>query len=168
MITANIHLGKDIVIEKDASINNVRIGDFTKIAGGVKIFGSPEHLLEVGTACYFGLNCIIEGFNAKVIIGNCVSFAQNVNLMSGSGPNASVVMQQIFPILKGEVTIGDHSWIGASVVIMPNVSLGKYSVVAANSFVNSSFPDYSIIGGTPAKLLRKLTESEIEKLHSHD
>ncbi|MBC7607790.1 MAG: acyltransferase [Burkholderiales bacterium] len=168
MIIANIQLGKDIAIEKDASINNVRIGDFTKIAGGVKIFGSAEHLLEVGTNCYFGLNSIIEGFNAKVIIGSYVSFAQNVNLMSGSGPNASVAMQQIFPILKGEVTIGDHCWIGASVVIMPNVSLGKYCVVAANSFVNSSFPNYSVLGGTPAKLLRKLTESEIEKIQSND
>jgi acetyltransferase-like isoleucine patch superfamily enzyme len=85
--------------------------------------------------------------------------------MSGSGPNASEVMQRIFPILKGEVSLGDHTWIGASVVIMPNVSLGKYCVVAANSFVNKSFPDYSIIGGSPAKLIRTLTQEEIKKLH---
>lgn len=168
MIIANIHLGKDIRIEKDASINNVRIGDHTKIASCVRIFGSTEHLLEVGMGCYFGLNSIIEGYNAKVTIGNYVSFAQNVNLMSGSGPNASEVMQQIFPILKGEITIGDHSWIGASAIIMPNVKIGKYCVVAANSFVNQSFPDYAIIGGTPAKLIRTLTESEKEKLHSND
>jgi len=168
MITSNIHLGKDISIEKDASINNVQIGDETKIAGGVKIFGSPSHLLEVGKGCYFGLNSIIEGFNAKVTIGNYVSFAQNVNLMSGSGPNASPKMQQLFPIEKGPVTIGDHSWIGASAIIMPNVNIGKYCVVAANSFVNTSFPDYSIIGGTPAKLIRSLTQNEIEKLHSND
>src|SRR4051812_7974100 len=64
MITSNIHLGKEISIEKDASINNVSIGDFTKIASGVRIFGSPENVLEVGTGCYFGLNSIVEGFNA--------------------------------------------------------------------------------------------------------
>lgn len=167
MITSNIHLGKEIQIEKDASINNVRIGEFTKIAGGVKIFGSAQHILEVGMGCYFGLNTIVEGYNAKVTIGNHVSFAQNVNLMSGSGPNASEVMQRIFPILKGAVSIGDHSWIGASAVIMPNVILGKFCIVAANSFVNSSFPDYSVIGGTPAKLIRTLTPNEIEQLQ-HD
>jgi acetyltransferase-like isoleucine patch superfamily enzyme len=164
MITSNIHLGKEIQIEKDASVNNVRIGDFTKIAGGVKIFGSAEHILEVGNGCYFGLNTIVEGYNAQVTIGNHVSFAQNVNLMSGSGPNASEVMQRIFPILKGEVSIGDHTWIGASAVIMPNVALGQFCIVAANSFVNTSFPDYSVIGGTPAKLIRTLTANEIEKL----
>jgi acetyltransferase-like isoleucine patch superfamily enzyme len=168
MITANIHLGKDVSIEKDASVNNVRIGDFTRIAGGVKIFGAPQHLLEVGRGCYFGPNSIVEGFNAQVKIGDYVSFAQNVNLMSGSGPNASEIMQRIFPILKGEVSIGDHSWIGASAVIMPNVSLGKFCIVAANSFVNASFPDYSIIGGSPAKRIRTLTSDEIEKIQTND
>ncbi|MGV9003546.1 acyltransferase [Flavobacterium sp.] len=165
MITSNIDLGKNISIERDASINNVKIGDHTKIASGVRIFGSLNFQLEVGENCYFGLDSIVEGFNAKVTIGNHVSFAQNVNLMSGSGPNASEVMQRIFPILKGEVHIGNHTWIGASVVIMPNVTLGNYCVVAANSFVNKSFPDYSIIGGSPAKLIRTLTKEEIEKLH---
>ncbi|WP_445454315.1 acyltransferase [Flavobacterium sp. 25HG05S-40] len=168
MITANITLGKEVSIEKDASINNVTIGDGTKIASCVRVFGSPEHILEVGEGCYFGLNTIVEGYNARVTIGNQVSFAQNVNLMSGSGPNASKVMQQLFPIEKGPVSIDDHSWIGASAIIMPNVSIGKYCIVAANSFVNQSFPDYSIIGGTPAKLLRTLTQTEIDNLHSND
>lgn len=168
MITSNIDLGINVSIENDASINNVKIGDNTKIASHVRIFGSSQNQLIVGENCYFGLNTIVEGFNAQVTIGKHVSFAQNVNLMSGSGPNASEKMQNIFPILKGEVIIGDHSWIGASVIIMPNVSLGKYCVVAANSFVNGSFPDYSIIGGTPAKLIRTLTKAEIEKLNKND
>lgn len=168
MITSNIQLGKDVFIEKDASINNVTIGDFTKIAGRVKLFGSEVHLLEIGSNCYFGLNTMVEGYNAKVTIGHHVSFAQNINLMSGSGPNASKVMQRLFPIEKGDVSIGDHTWIGASAIIMPNVHLGKYCIVAANSFVTESFPDYSIIGGTPAKLLRTMTPTEIETLHTHD
>jgi acetyltransferase-like isoleucine patch superfamily enzyme len=165
MITENISLGKNISIDVSASVNNVSIDDNTKIAGNVKIFGSKLHQLLVGKSCYFGPNTIVEGFNSQVRIGDYVSFAQNVNLMSGSGPNASEIMQRIFPIQKGEVTIGDHTWIGASVVIMPKVTLGNYCVVAANSFVNQSFPDYSIIGGTPAKLIRTLTQKEIALLN---
>lgn len=165
MITSNINLGKNVSINPSASVNNVSIGDDTKVAGNVKVFGSPSFPLQVGNNCYFGPNTLVEGHNAQVTIGNHVSFAQNINLMSGSGPNASEVMQRIFPILKGEVSIGDHTWIGASAVIMPNVSLGKYCVVAANSFVSKSFPDYSIIGGSPAKLIRTLTQEEIKKLH---
>ena len=165
MITENISLGKNISIDVSASVNNVSIGDNTKIAGNVKIFGSNTQQLRVGKSCYFGPNTIVEGFNAQVRIGDYVSFAQNVNLMSGSGPNASEIMQRIFPIQKGEVTIGNHTWIGASVVIMPKVTLGNYCVVAANSFVNQSFPDYSIIGGTPAKLIRTLTQEQIDLLN---
>lgn len=165
MKTSNIDLGKNISIEIDAHINNVKIGDNTKIAGRVKIFGSEEHQLQIGKNSYVGLNCFIEGFNAKVIIGDHVSFAPNVNLISGSGPNASLVMQKIFPVIRGSVTIGDHSWIGGFTTIMPNVTIGKYCVVAANSFVNHSFPDYSIIGGTPAKLIRTLTQEEIALLN---
>ncbi|MDI1318554.1 acyltransferase [Flavobacterium sp.] len=168
MITSNIDLGVNISIESDASINNVKIGDNTKIASRARLFGSPHYQLVVGENCYFGLNTIVEGFNATVTIGKHVSFAQNVMLMSGSGPNASEKMQRIFPIIKGEVTIGDHTWIGANVVIMPNVNLGKYCIVGAQSFVNASFPDYSIIGGTPAKLIRTMTTEEIQKLNTND
>jgi acetyltransferase-like isoleucine patch superfamily enzyme len=168
MHVSNIHLGINVEIDQTSSVNNIKIGDNTRIASNVKIFGAKEHQLEIGEGSYVGKNAFIEGFNAKVKIGNYVSFAPNVNLISGSGPNASTVMQKIFPIVRGPVTIGDHTWIGGNSTIMPNVSIGNYCVVAANSFVNQSFPDYSIIGGTPAKLIRTLTPSEIETLHSND
>ena len=84
--------------------------------------------------------------------------------MVDSGPNASKAMQKIFPIIKKEVSIGDHSWIGAGVSIMPGTTLGKFCIVATHSFVNNSFPDYSVIGGTPAKLLRSLTKEEMTKI----
>lgn len=165
MITENISLGHNVHIDKSASINNVKIGNDTRIAANVSIFGSSDNQLELGESCYIGSRCLIEGYNAKVVIGNHVSFAQNINLMSGSGPNASETMQKIFPIIKGQVIIEDHCWIGASVIIMPEVHIGAFSIVAANSFVNRSFEPYSIIGGSPARLIRKLTQSEIDKLN---
>lgn len=164
MITANLNIGKNVTIDKSAIFNNVTLGDDTKIAARVTIFGAEEHPLLLGKGCYIGPNCLIEGYNAPVVIGDHVSFAQNINLMSGSGPNASTSMQRVFPIKKGSVHVGDHTWIGASVVIMPGVTIGKYCVVAANSFVNQSFDDYSIIGGTPAKLIRIMDVNEIELL----
>ena len=42
------------------------------------------------------------------------------------------------------------------------------TIVAANSFVTESFPKYSIIGGNPAKLIRKFTAKEIDKLKEND
>jgi acetyltransferase-like isoleucine patch superfamily enzyme len=164
MIFANIELGEGVQIDPSSSINNVNIGDNVKIAKRVSAFGSAEHRLIIGADSYVGMNCTLNGYAAQLTIGSHVSIAQNVNIMVDSGPNASVLMQQIFPLLKGDVTIGDHSWIGASAVIMPGVTLGKFCVVGTGSFVNKSFPDYSIIGGTPAKLIRKMTDEELSPL----
>jgi galactoside O-acetyltransferase len=164
MILSNIFLGANVSLDKSSRLNNVRIGSNTKIAGNTNIFGSPENLLEIGESCYIGPECLLEGFNAPVKIGSNVSFAQNIYLMSGSGPNASEKMQRIFPVKRAEVNIGDHTWIGAGCIIMPGVTIGKFCVIGANSFVDSSFNDFSVIGGTPARLIRALSKEEIQKL----
>jgi acetyltransferase-like isoleucine patch superfamily enzyme len=168
MILENIHLGAGVSIHETTSVNNVRIGDNTRIAKHCSIFGSRDNPLEIGKDSYVGLQTVLNGYAAKVRIGSNCSIAQNVNVMTDSGPNASKVLQSIFPIEIGPVQIGDHCWIGAGVTIMPNVSLGNFSVVAAHSFVNQSFEPYSILGGTPAKLIRRMTDDEIKKLSATD
>lgn len=164
MIYSNIVLGEDVQIDSSSSVNNVNIGNKVKIAKRVSAFGSKIKPLIIGEGTYIGMNSILNGYSEQLIIGKYVSIAQNVNIMVDSGPNASEVLQRIYPIKKGSIYIGDHSWIGASAIIMPGVHLGKFCIVAANSFINSSFPDYSIIGGNPAKLIRKITETEIKKI----
>ena len=164
----NISLGKDVQIDPTTSINNVLIGDMAHIAKRCSIFGGPKNLLEIGRETYIGMNSMLNGYKAKLKIGSHVSIAQNVYIMVDSGPNASTQLQKIFSIEQGPVIIGDHTWIGACVVVMPNVTLGDYCVVAANSFVNRSFPAYSIIGGSPAQLIRMITEEEKTRLFQDD
>lgn len=102
----NINLGKDVEIDPTTTINNVTIGDRVKIAKHCSIYGGPANPLELGADTYIGMFSIINGFMAKLIIGENVSIAQNVNLIVNSGPNASTLMQRIFPIRKGPITIG--------------------------------------------------------------
>ena len=161
---ANISLGTNVEIDPSTSFNNVTIGDNVKIAKRCSLFGGPENILEIKENSYVGMNTIINGFAAKVIIGTNVSIAQNVNIMADSGPNASPALQQLFPIEKKSISIGNHCWIGASAIIMPGVELGNFCTVAANSYVNTSFPPYSVIGGSPAKLIRTFTQNEIDLL----
>ncbi len=156
--------GENVKINEGSSVNNTIIGSNTKIAKRCSIYGNPEFPLLVGVGCYFGMNSICNGFDAQIAIGNYVSCAQNVNIMAGSGPNASERMQRIFPLKMSPVTIGDHTWIGAGAVILPGVEIGRFCFIHANSVVNTSFPDFSIIGGIPAKLIRTFTDLEIEKL----
>ena len=163
---ANIILGVNIEIDPSTSINNVNINDGVKIAKRCSIFGGPDNQLEVGSNTYIGMNCIINGFAARLVIGENVSIAQNVNIMTDSGPNASPALQRIFPLEKGAVNVGNGCWIGASAIIMPNVNLGEYCIVAANSYVNKSYPPFSIIGGSPAKLIRFFTAEEKDRINA--
>lgn len=160
----NTFLAEGVEVHPSTSINNIRVGAHTRIAKRCSLFGAPSHLLEIGSESYVGMNTLIEGFNARIRIGAHVSLAQNITILSGSGPNASKAMQRVYPVQRGEVNIGDHVWIGTGSVIMPGVTLGRFCVVGVNSYVTQSFPEFSVIGGTPARLLRTLTKEEQEKL----
>lgn len=142
-------------------LNNAIINDGVKIAKNCSLFGGPGNLLEIGENTYIGMNTIMNGYADKITIGTNVSFGANVYLMVDSGPNASNKLQRLYPVEHGPITIGNHCWIGSESLILPNVTLGDFCIVAANSFVKKSFPPYSIIGGTPAKLIRQMTQEEI-------
>lgn len=53
------------------------------------------------------------------------------------------------------VIIGDNSWIGEGVIIMPGVTIGKGCVIGAHSIVNKDVPDYSMAVGSPSKIIKK-------------
>lgn len=61
---------------------------------------------------------------------------------------------------KGQVVIGKNVWIGDKVTILPGVSIGDGSVIAANSVVTKSIPPYSIAAGIPAKIIKQNTNNE--------
>ena len=161
---SNINLGADVEIDPSSSVNNISIGDRVRIAKRVSAFGNPSFPMTIGEDCYIGMNCILNGYAAPLSLGKNVSLAQNVNIMTDSGPNASPLMQRLYPLETGPVRIGDNCWIGASAIIMPGVELGEFCVVAAGSYVKDSFPSYTIIGGTPAKIIRQMSDDEKGKL----
>lgn len=56
---------------------------------------------------------------------------------------------------EAAVSIGSGSWLGANVVILPGTTLGKNTVVAAGAVVRGTFPDHVVLGGVPARVLRR-------------
>jgi maltose O-acetyltransferase len=63
----------------------------------------------------------------------------------------------------GQITIGEHAWIGARAVILKDVTVGKYAIVAAGAVLTKSVPDYAIVGGNPAKILKYRNEQPAEQ-----
>lgn len=156
MEISNISLGLNVVVDTTSTINNVSIGSGVKIAKFCSVFGSPSSIVEIGEGSYIGMFSVLNGFAARLSIGKNVSIAQNVNIMTDSGPNASQLMQKVYPIVKGAVTIEDDVWLGAGVIVAPGVRIGKCSIIGANSFVNKDVEPYSLYAGNPAVFIKKL------------
>lgn len=112
-------------------------------------------IIEIGEHTYINNNATIVSDGAKITIGkNCLI-----------GPNF-VCFDSDFHRLEPEfrlerpepknVTIGDNVFIGSNVMILKGVSIGKNCVMGGGSVVTKSFPDNCVIGGNPARVVKRL------------
>jgi acetyltransferase-like isoleucine patch superfamily enzyme len=72
------------------------------------------------------------------------------------GSHCSIYSHSTIDSKKGKVILKENCKIGTHSTIMPNVTVGKNSIIAAHSFVNKNIPSNQIWGGVPAKLLKKI------------
>ena len=61
------------------------------------------------------------------------------------------------------IRVGDNVWIGASVTVLPGVTIGSNTVIDAGSVVNRDIPDGVVAVGSPCRVLRPITEADKEK-----
>lgn len=86
-----------------------------------------------------------------IIIGDRVAMAPHVILIADSDPNRSRLNAIPSFHVRGQVVIGDDTWIGAGTILLPNVHIGKCAVVGAGAVVTHDVEDYSIVAGNPAR-----------------
>jgi acetyltransferase-like isoleucine patch superfamily enzyme len=79
------------------------------------------------------------------------------------GSHCSIYSVSTVDDKEGKVILGRNCRIGSHSVIMPGVCIGKNTIVGAFSFVTKSLPDNVVAFGVPAKVVRTLTDEEIEK-----
>ena len=160
-------------------LGSATIEDYTKIdalsKGGITI----------GNNFSIGRNSIIECTGVLRELGEELEIGENVGIAANAfiavrgkvkigsntiiGPGVSIHsenhnFQELYtPIrLQGAtrkgVTIGEDCWIGSKAVILDGVNIGNHVIVAAGAVVNKDVPDYAIVGGVPAKIIKKRKE----------
>jgi len=106
--------------------------------------------VNIGENTWVGPFTLLDGSGGGLAIGNHCCISTGVQIYTHD-----TVMRTlsggIKPIATKPTTIGDNCYIAPQSIISMGVSLGNHCVVAANSFVNKSFPDNCVIAGTPAK-----------------
>ncbi|WP_028551966.1 CatB-related O-acetyltransferase [Paenibacillus sp. UNC451MF] len=110
----------------------------------------------------------------KLIIGNYVCIASGVIILMGGNHNHHPEWITVYPFVeqieasyesKGDTVIESDAWIGMNAMIMPGAKIGEGAIVAAGSVVVKDVPPYTIVGGNPAKEIKKrFSDLEIAKL----
>ena len=109
--------------------------------------------VRIGDNSGIGVNCRLSG---KVTIGKDVMMGPSTVLYTRNHNFArtDIPMNRQGFMAEEPITIGDDVWIGAHVLIMPGVTVGQGSILAAGSIVTKDVPEYSVAGGNPAKVIR--------------
>lgn len=118
----------------------------------VKRNADTSMFIEIGDYSELGTNCIIQS-NTK--IGDYVIMGPDVKIYTknhGYKDNSTPMALQ--SIIEEKVVIGHDVWLGANVIITPGVVIGNHIIVAAGAVVTKDIPDYAIVAGVPAKIIK--------------
>ena len=163
----NAHIDDNSIISHSIIGNNIKIGSYSYL-----------HNVNYGNFSYNSTRVSIMNSS----IGKFCSIAQGVSIGLGKHPvnefvsthpsfysihkqcGHTFVDKQLFNEM-GKTIIGSDVWIGANTIICDDVKIGNGAVIAANSFVNQNVPDYAIVAGIPAKIIRyRFSSDEIDFL----
>lgn len=131
-------------------IFQMNINSSVSILRNVK-FLYPKNI-TIGNNSIINWSVLIDGRGSKVIIGNNVDIAPEVNIWTLQHDPDS----QIHEVKSAETIIENYCWIGNRTIILPGVRIAEGSVIAAGSVVTKSTESYCLYGGVPAKKIREL------------
>lgn len=126
----------------------VKIGKGSSIHMGANFYNPSG--VEVGEDSILGSKIFLDGRD-QLKIGNHVDIASEVMIYNAEHD----INSDKFEAITAPVVIGDYVFIGPRVIILPGVKIGKGAIVAAGAVVTKDVPEYSMVGGVPAKEIAK-------------
>lgn len=144
-------------------VERIEIGAKTAIGPGASLsVGMPiplhtggDPVLTIGDRCVFGKGLSIVA-HERVVVGDDTVGGHYIYITDQNHGYADLdvpIGQQMWK--NAPVTIGDSCWLGHGAIILPGVTIGRHVVVAAGAVVTVDVPDYCVVAGTPARIVRR-------------
>jgi acetyltransferase-like isoleucine patch superfamily enzyme len=155
-LKGNVIIGSNCKINSNVRISgSVKIGDFTSINGPSTEIFSGINNIEIGKFCSIARMTVIQEFYHDH--SRLSTYYMQKHFFNGTFKDDV--------ISKGNIQIGNDVWIGSQCTILSGVKIGNGVVVGAHSLINKDIPDYSIVVGSPARIIGYRFSNEIiEKL----
>lgn len=133
----------------------VHLGENARISPRINIVGDPSNLyLERNAEINYGVFILSK---APISLGENSTLAYGVHVITSANPNGPYnKLSSLYPNISKPINIGDNVWVGANAMLLPGVTIGDFSVVAAGAVVTKDIPSGVLVGGVPAKVLKKL------------
>ena len=164
--------GTSCFIKNVIKAPNISVGDYTyydddkdptgfeknNILFNYPVFGDK---LIIGKFCQIasGTQFIMGAANHRL----CSATTYPFNVMSEAWAEIAPVHLSQLPH-KGDTVIGNDVWFGRNCVVMPGVKIGDGAIVAAHSVVTKDVEPYSVVGGNPARFIKKRFDDELTEL----
>ncbi|WP_417800494.1 acyltransferase [Tenacibaculum sp.] len=125
----------------------------------VRLFSSVEILgeinLSIGHDTFIGANTFISGGDSNISIGEKCDISSNVQIISGTHKIDFKGERVAGKGYSKDIVIGDGVWICAGAIILGGVTIGDMAIIAAGAVVNKDVEAYTIVGGNPAREIRR-------------
>ncbi|MCV3324654.1 CatB-related O-acetyltransferase [Pediococcus ethanolidurans] len=145
----NKNLSNETTVENIFPIKKVSVGRYTYGALNVHSWGTANEYLSIGSFCSIADNVVfLLGGNHEY--DKFFSFPVKVKFL-----DANVEAQT-----KGPIIVKDDVWIGSHVLILSGITLGTGSIIGAGSVVTKNVPNFAIVGGNPAKIIKYRFDKE--------
>jgi acetyltransferase-like isoleucine patch superfamily enzyme len=143
---------------------------------GFKVTFMRRRGVKIGRAVNFLTHYMPSVEESKRLsIGDYTTVSGNVLFIFHDGAvgplinrNPKFIDKSIHVFKRGTISIGKHVFIGASSILLPDINVGDFSVVAAGSVVSKNIPSGEIWGGVPARFIKKTEEYVYDVLDQND
>lgn len=123
---------------------------------GFQVYSGYDNI-KIGSDVWLVDSLLNAGNNGgSILIEDFVFFGHRVMILARGHNHLKFGAQRQSMIIEAPVKIKTGAWIGSGSIILPGVTIGKNSVVAAGSVVNRNVADYTIVAGTPARFKKKI------------